>query len=96
MSVKVLMLKSGEDVIADVSERFYNDRVIGYTLDAPYIISLDNRQIEDQKTFADIAFSPWMPVSKERKISIPTDWVVTIVEPIDKVKTLYNENILNR
>ena len=33
--------------------------------------------------------SPWMVLSADKKMVIPTDWVVTIVEPLESVKKLY-------
>ena len=38
---------------------------------------------------------PWMPLAKEKYIPLPTDWVVTMVSPIEKVETMYKEDILN-
>ena len=33
--------------------------------------------------------------AKEKDIPLPTDWVVTMVSPIEKVETMYKEDILN-
>ena len=38
---------------------------------------------------------PWMPLAKEKDIPLPTDWVVTMVTPIEKVETMYKEDVLN-
>ena len=38
---------------------------------------------------------PWMPLAKEKDIPLPTDWVVTMVTPIEKVDTMYKEDVLN-
>ena len=32
---------------------------------------------------------------KEKQIPLPTDWVVTMVTPIEKVETMYKEDVLN-
>ena len=43
MSVKILVLKSGEDVIADVQEMVSSDeKVIGYFLTKPCVVKLIN------------------------------------------------------
>ena len=46
MTIKVLVLKSGEDVIADVSEMLMGEgekrTVIGYRLDRPCVIKMIN------------------------------------------------------
>ena len=36
-----------------------------------------------------------MPLSKEDTIPITSDWVITIVEPIIKLKDMYVEDIVN-
>lgn len=94
MSIKVALLKSGEDVIADIQEMVVEDRVIGYFFNIPYTVKLKNLQKDDSKTYVDIEFHPWMPISKDKKIPVTAEWVVTIVEPIDKVKEMYEERIL--
>ena len=32
---------------------------------------------------------------KRKDIPLPTDWVVTMVTPIEKVETMYKEDVLN-
>ena len=96
MTVKVALLKSGEEVISDITEMQVESRVLGYNLRLPYIVNFSNPVVENGKTTADIQFTPWMPVSKDKIIPIPADWVVTIVEPIDKVMTMYITNILEK
>ena len=52
MTVKILLLKSGEDVIADVKEMVSPDKkVIGYFLSKPCIIKLylKNRKVIKEK-----------------------------------------------
>ena len=41
-------------------------------------------------------YFPWAVdmVTKHEKIPIPTDWVVTIVEPIDKIAEMYKKEVL--
>ena len=37
---------------------------------------------------------PWCPLTKQDKIPITADWVVTIVDPIDKIKAMYEKEVL--
>lgn len=94
MSIKVVMLKSGEDVIADVKEVYIDTNVVGYQIENPYIVrlldkipSLDGEKIATLEW--DIFFSPWAPLSVDKKFIIPADWVVTIYEPHTDVKNSY-------
>ena len=95
MTVKILLLKSGEDVIADVREMVSPDKkVIGYFLDKPCVVKLLPK-VNGNKKETSISMYPWMPLAKERLIPLSTDWVVTMVTPIEKVDTMYKEDVLN-
>ena len=97
MTIKILLLKSGEDVIADVKEMISPDKkVIGYFLNKPCVVKLIPKDSEDEsKRETAIRMYPWMPLAKEKDIPLPTDWVVTMVTPIEKVETMYKEDVLN-
>ena len=99
MTVKILLLKSGEDVVADVKEMVSpDDKVIGYFLTKPCVIKLIPKTVETEEgetKETSISMFPWMPLAKEKDIPLPTDWVVTIVTPIEKVEQMYKEDVLN-
>ena len=96
MTVKILLLKSGEDVIADVKEMVSPDKkVIGYFLSKPCIIKLLPKKSEGDKRETSISMYPWMPLAEEKEIPLPTDWVVTMVTPLEKVEKMYTEDVLN-
>ena len=97
MTIKILLLKSGEDVIADLKEMVSPDeKVIGYFLTKPCVVKLIPKDSEDEnKKETAIRMYPWMPLAKEKDIPLPTDWVVTIVTPIEKVEQMYKEDVLN-
>ena len=75
MTVKLLLLKSGEDVIADVTEMGSGDkqdrRVVGYFLNKPCIVKMRDPNVlsEENEGPAKAGFAvslfPWMPLSKE-------------------------------
>ena len=99
MTVKILLLKSGEDVVADVKEMVSpDDKVIGYFLTKPCVIKLIPKTVETEEgetKETSISMFPWLPLAKEKDIPLPTDWVVTMVSPIEKVETMDKEGILN-
>ena len=103
MAVKLVVLKSDEHLIADVKEiRNQSDDVVGYYFNDPLILGLYSteeeflleNQSEEGKTKelqskVGINFYPWIPLAAERNIPCSADWVVTIVEPRDNLKALY-------
>ena len=106
MTVKLVMLKSGEDVVADVKEIKSNDEVIGYYFDDPLIVRISELEeptiLNEKNSFTqysskiDVTFYPWIPLAKDVRVPCSADWVVTIVEPIEKLKTQYQERVNGR
>ena len=105
MTVKLLLLKSGEDVIADVSEMAVGDeenpRIVGYFLDNPCIIKMNKPTMltEDetdvnQKAGVQVSLFPWIPLSKDERIPITAEWVITITEPVDNLKEMYIKDVM--
>ena len=104
MTIKILVLKSGEDVIADIKEMMTPDnKVMGYLLTKPCVVKLmsaapltaeeDDKNTEHSSEVR-IRMHPWAPLAKEKEIPLTSEWVVTMVTPIDKVLTMYKEQVL--
>ena len=105
MTVKLVMLKSGEDIIADVKEIKSNEDVIGYYFNDPLIVKmyepeeptvLSEGSTNQYSSKISIVFYPWVPLSAEKRVPCSADWVVTIVEPIENLKKLYQEKLDGR
>ena len=105
MTVKLVMLKSGEDIIADVKEIKSNEDVIGYYFNDPLIIKmyepeeptvLSEGTTNQYSSKISIVFYPWVPLSAEKSVPCSADWVITIVEPIENLKKLYQEKLDGR
>ena len=100
MTVKVLLLKSGEDIIADVQEMVSSeDKVMGYFLTKPCTVKVKTTEPSpnddsESKPGTTIAMFPWMPLAKEQVIPLALDWVVTMVTPQDKIHDMYIEDVL--
>ena len=106
MTIRLLLLKSGEDIIADVSEMAVgeeeNRRVVGYFLNRPCVIKMRDPNLltkdseePTQKAGFSVSLFPWMPLSKEETIPVAADWIITMVEPMDKLTEMYREDIVN-
>ena len=113
MTVKLVMLKSGEDIIADVKEIKSEQDVVGYFFhdplivkmyspEKPVVLSEENGVESEHGTTKEISskvgitFYPWVPLSAENKIPCSADWVITMVEPMQNLKKLYQEKIDGR
>ena len=89
MSVKLTLLKSGETLISDVKEVVSDvnqDKPTAFLLENPHIVDTKNKGNEGQ---IDVVLTPWIMLSKDTSMVIPTDWVVTIVDPHDSVMKMF-------
>ena len=96
MSIKVALLKSGESVIADIKELISDDKVCGYLFENPNIITYLEPELLTEQTETSklkISLIPWILITSDTKIPVRSDWVITIVEPIEEVKKIYEEKI---
>jgi len=92
MTIKVLVLKSGEDVIADVQEMMSSEnQVMGYFLTKPCVVKL---QAKETNTDVSVRMHPWMPLAREKMIPLTTDWVVTMVTPVESIQEMYEKQVL--
>jgi len=100
MSIKLALLKSGEEVIADIKEfRDPDDSLVSYLFTNPHFVKISTSQVlveEVEQTKYNASFYKWMSLSKDSNIFVNKDWVVTIVEPIDEIKKSYEEKFNGR
>ena len=104
MTIKLLILKSGEELISDINEMAVGEeddqKVIGYFLRRPCLVKMKNPGVIDQeknKTKAgfEVSLIPWIALSKEEVIPIPSDWLVTMVTPVEQLEQMYVEDVLS-
>ena len=97
MSVKLAILKSGEQVIAEAKELVSKDeeKVRGYLFTRPHKVVTSQPMLLTEEAKDDnsleVTLSPWIILSADTEVVVPTDWVVTIVEPIASVVKMYQE-----
>lgn len=102
MAIKLAVLKSGEDVIADIKELVSDDdKLISLVFSNPFAVKLTVPQLllEEGATETrkyDVSVYPWMPLSEDKDIAISPDWVVTIVEPAETLKKSYEDRVNGR
>ena len=107
MAIKLAVLKSGEDVIADIREMMIGDedtpdekkKVVGYYFIKPCGVTLKNKAINvngsDDDSY-ELKLFPWCPLAKNDAIPMNTDWVVTLVDPVEKLKDMYESEVLEK
>ena len=106
MTIKLLLLKSGEDIIADTTEMTVGEdedrRVVGYFLNKPCVVKMrypellaEQSEGPAKKAGYEVSLFPWMPLAAEETIPVVADWVITMVEPVIKLKEMYVKDVVN-
>ena len=98
MSVKLTLLKTGETLISEMQELVADKSQLSphaYLLDNPHVVRTRDKQFlteeekAEKKFGIDVVMTPWIILSSDKKIMIPVDSVITIVEPIEGVKKMF-------
>ena len=101
MTVKLLLLKSGEQVLADTKELRRKDdvpmidKVYGYLLSKPHKVTANKPLVltenVNEERNVEITLSPWILLTEDKVMTIPKEWVITIVNPIESIVKMYGE-----
>lgn len=99
MAVKLVLLKSGEKLITDVKEGLIEEKVVCYILEKPCTVHVNGSykiidDEEDSPNRVSISLQSWPSLSKQTVIEITLDWVLTIAEPNEELKELYETQVL--
>ena len=104
MTIKFIVLKSGEQLISDIKEMAVGEeddqKVVGYFLRRPCMVKIKNPGVVEQeksKTKAgfEVTLIPWISLTEDEVIPIPSDWLVTMVEPVPQLTLMYTQDVLN-
>ena len=95
MSVKLAILQSKEQVIAEIKELVDDGNPVGYIFANPHCVYADKQYLaeENEDRSVQITLSPWILLTADKEILVPKNQVITIVEPIDSVKEMYSEKV---
>ena len=97
MSIKLTLLKSGEQLISDMKELVAEgqNQPHAYLLNNPHTIDINHKEVvtDDEKVSGDfginVSLLRWIILSKDKKMIIPIDSVLTVVEPLQSVTQMY-------
>ena len=94
MSVKLFLLKSGEYVISDGKELMSNQTPVGYLFNNPFKVIINSPVFASgPEPEVSVSLSPWIILTNDSQIPIPFDWVLTVVEPVETIKKMYQEQL---
>lgn len=102
MAVKIAILKSGEQLITDAMGLFAGETLVKYQFNKPCSIVINGEfQIKEgdedllkKVNQLSVSLYPWPSLSKDEEVEIPSDWVVTFVDPTPDLEKMYNNQVL--
>ena len=99
MSIQLVLLKSGEELVADIREIIDRDtqESISTVLIKPVRVTVVQQSVltegANEPSDCVLSFVPWLATSKSEEYFIKQDWVVTICDPQDNIKESYIQNV---
>ena len=100
MAIRVVKLKSGEDIVSDVSEVQHKDtgERQAFIFNNAYRIFIEKEIVpgtegENQQYTGRILLERWQPLTHDNDIAVNPDWIVSIVEPILSVLEAYGQTL---
>lgn len=93
MTVKLVLLKSGETIITDAKEVHQDEKLYGYLFTNPQRVFYDSPVLvpeeEKESSVVNVSLTKWILLSKSNQMIVPFDWVVTMVDPIESLEKMY-------
>ena len=86
MAVKLLRLKSGEDIVGEIVRE--NEELIVISNPAILMPVSHSPGRQDQ---IQIGLAPWIPFSEEKEFKLPRDWILLITIPAQDIVNNYNQ-----
>jgi len=102
MSVKLALLKSGETLIADIKELVLDkeENSYGYLFKNPKRVNISSPMLlteesdeNDEASKVQVSLTSWFLITKDTEFALPRDWIVTIMEPVDRLVGMYEESL---
>jgi hypothetical protein len=103
MTVKLVRLKNGEDIIADLKEVVESESsttIAAIQFDTPFMVGIDepteNMFVDESEggtkiTTPRIRFFPWAPLSRDRILYIDPSQIVCIYDPYQQILDQYKK-----
>ena len=98
MSIKILLLRSNEEIITEVQELANPEtkESIGFKLHKPFrleIVSDEGEIVFNREKGYQLSWFPWAPLSKDKDFFLPAGHVITAYEPLDSITEQYVQAI---
>jgi|APGre2960657444_1045066.scaffolds.fasta_scaffold45993_2 hypothetical protein len=96
MSVKLILLKSGEKILTNAKEAVDNGKTQAYVFNNPMLVKVTDSYLlveegGEKNSGVNVTLTPWIVFTEDKDIVVAPDYVVSIVEPVKELKEMYLE-----
>ena len=99
MTVKLVLLKSGETIISDAKEVHQDEKLYGYLFTNPQRVFYESPVLVPEEVMhssvVNVSLTKWILLSKSNQMIVPFDWVVTMVDPIESLEKMYEPYLID-
>jgi hypothetical protein len=101
MTIKLMLLKTGETIITDAKEIVSDEIACGYLLANPHFVETKEKMVLTESDTGksnyeiDVVLTPWLILSKDKEFVVAKDYIITICDPIPSVEDMYMEKTGN-
>ena len=102
MTIKMMLLKTGETLISDAKEVVREDQIRGYLLENPHYVNTQEKNVLTEADTGnsnyeiDVVLTPWLILSSDTKFVVSADYIATICEPIPSIKEMFLKKTDNK
>lgn len=95
MTIKLMLLKTGETIITEAKQIVSDEVVTGYFLTNPHYVETQEKTVLMESDTGksnyeiDVVLTPWLILSKDKEFVVAVDYVVTVCDPIETVEKMY-------
>ena len=86
MNLKLMRLKSGEDIVVELLDGKESQHHI-VVKNPAMLVPMNERPGAAMQ----MGLMPWMPFSASKEYEIPKDWIIVITEPLQDIVNNYNQ-----
>ena len=101
MTIKLMLLKTGETIITDAKEIVSDEIACGYLLANPHFVETKEKMVLTESDTGksnyeiDVVLTPWLILSKDKEFVVAVDYITTICDPIPTVEEMYRDKTGN-
>ena len=98
MAIKLVVLKTGDQIITEAKEILQEERLCGYSFKCPHTVKVSKSSVvlsEDTspKNEVDVTLGSWILLTEDTEIVVNPDSVVCFATPMESLIEMYEKKV---